>query len=214
MRRIGLRPQVPATGARKTQKCTKWLIEGAKGVWTPCFAPVQLSFAPVQEDFGALGPKDLLHPLLTTLGTFEVRAPVAGTRGRKNWGCSWSPTTPGPNTSAKASQYKWQPYRNANCCGVCTAFTQEEGILLQQEHRDRNGRFMGNHYPSPNVKNPWDSNRKFAKSACFKGYRSRMSCDMMLLAVLVGFWPKKIASRDGCSKLSKWTRRVWVANCC
>ena len=38
----------------------------------PCFAPVQLSFAPVREDFAALGPKDLLHPLLTTLGTFEV----------------------------------------------------------------------------------------------------------------------------------------------
>ena len=38
----------------------------------PCFATVQLSFAPVQADFGALGPKDLLHPLLATLGTFEV----------------------------------------------------------------------------------------------------------------------------------------------
>ena len=41
----------------------------------PCFAPVQLSFAPVQGDLGALGPKDLLHPLLTTWGTFEVSGP-------------------------------------------------------------------------------------------------------------------------------------------
>ena len=61
------------------QKCPKWLGEGAKGVLDPgrkglprVFCTVQLSFAPVQEDFCTLGPKDLLHPLLTTLGTFEV----------------------------------------------------------------------------------------------------------------------------------------------
>ena len=40
----------------------------------PCFAPVQLSFAPVQEVFNALGPKDLLHPLLTTFGNFHSQA--------------------------------------------------------------------------------------------------------------------------------------------
>ena len=28
----------------------------------------------MQEDFGALGPKDLLHPLLTTFGTFNFWA--------------------------------------------------------------------------------------------------------------------------------------------
>ena len=49
----------------------------------PYFAPVQLSFAPVQVAFGALGPKDLLHPLLTTrLGIFHFRAAVAGPLGR------------------------------------------------------------------------------------------------------------------------------------
>ena len=47
----------------------------------PCFAPVQLSFAPVQEDFGAFGSKDLLHPLLTTSGTFEVSGPCSRTFG-------------------------------------------------------------------------------------------------------------------------------------
>ena len=31
----------------------------------------------MQEDFAALGPKDLLHPLLTTLGTFEVSGPCS-----------------------------------------------------------------------------------------------------------------------------------------
>ena len=40
----------------------------------PCFAPVQLSFAPVQEALGALDPKDLLHPLLTTFENFLFQA--------------------------------------------------------------------------------------------------------------------------------------------
>ena len=47
----------------------------------PCFAPVRLSFAPMQEAFGTLGPRDLLHPLLTTLGTFEVSGPCSRTFG-------------------------------------------------------------------------------------------------------------------------------------
>ena len=43
------------------------------------------------------------------------------------------PTTPEPNTSAKASQYTWEPYRDTNWCGVeNTTFCQEEGILLQK----------------------------------------------------------------------------------
>ena len=37
-------------------------------------AVVQPYFASVQEPFGALGPKDLLHPLLTTLGDFPFWA--------------------------------------------------------------------------------------------------------------------------------------------
>ena len=35
----------------------------------PHFAPVQPHFAPVQPHFRSLGSKDLLHPLLTTLGS-------------------------------------------------------------------------------------------------------------------------------------------------
>ena len=36
---------------------------------------MQLCFAPVPEAFGALGPKDLLHPLLTTFGNFTIFGP-------------------------------------------------------------------------------------------------------------------------------------------
>ena len=64
----------------------KWLGEGEKKVfWThgakvcqgsltpseTFFAPVQLKFAPVKKVFRSLGPKDLLHPLLTTFGNFQ-----------------------------------------------------------------------------------------------------------------------------------------------
>ena len=51
----------------------------------PCFAPVQLSFAPVQEAFGTLAPKDLLHPLLTTFGNFEVSGRCSRTFGLQLW---------------------------------------------------------------------------------------------------------------------------------
>ena len=34
--------------------------------------PLQPSFAPEQQGFGPNTPKHLLHPLLTTLGNFEV----------------------------------------------------------------------------------------------------------------------------------------------
>ena len=58
----------------------------------PCFALAQLSFAPVQEGFGALGPKDLLHPLLTTLGTFEVSGPCSRHPGwQLHRDCLWPP---------------------------------------------------------------------------------------------------------------------------
>ena len=59
----------------------------------PWFSPVQLSSAPVQEDFGALGPKDLLHPLLISWGTFEVRAPVPEPLGRNPKNLKKSPTS-------------------------------------------------------------------------------------------------------------------------
>ena len=49
-------------------------------------------------------------------------------------------TTPDPNTSAKASRYKWEAYRDTNWwCILYTTFCQEEGIFLQK-FRDRNGR--------------------------------------------------------------------------
>ena len=66
----------------KRENPQKWSGEGAKGFWTqgakvtqesfappkPSFAPVRNEVAPVQEAFCLLGPKDLLHPLLTTFG--------------------------------------------------------------------------------------------------------------------------------------------------
>ena len=39
--------------------------------------------SPTIEDFGALGPKDLLHAFLTTLGTFEVSGPCSKHSGSK-----------------------------------------------------------------------------------------------------------------------------------
>ena len=45
---------------------------------------MQLSFAPVQEALGALDPKGLLHPLLTTLGTFEVSGACSRTFGSQS----------------------------------------------------------------------------------------------------------------------------------
>ena len=50
-----------------------------------------------------------------------------------------SQTTPDPNTSAKASRYKWEAHRDTNR-RCLTTFCQEEGILLQK-HCDRNGHY-------------------------------------------------------------------------
>ena len=38
----------------------------------PCFAPVQPSAVSVQQAFGPHAPTHLLHPVLATLGNFEV----------------------------------------------------------------------------------------------------------------------------------------------
>ena len=81
----------------------------------PCFAPVQLSFAPVQEAFRTLGPKDLLHPLLTTLGAFEVSGPCSRTfgsqlKGRElNTNTCFCPTFSGISKISKFSRIsrKW-----------------------------------------------------------------------------------------------------------
>ena len=69
--------------ARK-EKIPKVVRRGCKRFWTqgakvtqesfappkPSFAPVRNGVAPVQEAFHSPGPKDLLHPLLTTFGDF------------------------------------------------------------------------------------------------------------------------------------------------
>ena len=75
----------------------KWLGEGAKGVLDPgskglqrVFCTTQtlfctgatLFFAPVQEDFGTLGPKHLLHPLLAPFGKFPFSGPLPEPWGR------------------------------------------------------------------------------------------------------------------------------------
>ena len=84
----------------KPQKCPKWWGEGAKGLLGQGrqrpLALVQKRVAPVQNRvlvvqktlgrpllFGSKRTKHLLHPLLTTLGTFEVSGPCSRT-GHKN----------------------------------------------------------------------------------------------------------------------------------
>ena len=80
----------------KSGNSRKWLGEGAKGLfglfWAqgakvsqesfappkPSFAPVQPHFAPVQEASCSRGPKDLLHPLLTTFGNFHFSGTFPG----------------------------------------------------------------------------------------------------------------------------------------
>ena len=61
--------------------------------------------------------------------------------------CIWGvPMTPDPNTSAKASRYKWEAHHDTKwlciyvyICVYIYIYCQEEGILLQK-HRDKNGR--------------------------------------------------------------------------
>ena len=75
----------------KPQKCPKWLGEGAKGVSDPGSKGLPRVFCSTETLFctGATlfctsarglwrpGPEDLLHPLLTTLGTLEVLGPCS-----------------------------------------------------------------------------------------------------------------------------------------
>ena len=75
----------------KPRKCRKWLGEGPKGLSDPGSKGLPRVFCTTQTLFctGAtlfctsarglcsLGPKDLLHPLLTTFGTFEVSDPCS-----------------------------------------------------------------------------------------------------------------------------------------
>ena len=75
----------------KPQKCPKWLGEGAKGLLDPG-SKVRLHWCKrglhrcktgfgwckrLLGDLCSLGPKHLLHPLLTTLGTFGVSGPCS-----------------------------------------------------------------------------------------------------------------------------------------
>ena len=87
-------PKHPKKRTRSQQKkshCPKWLGEGAKCVltsWRDGLPRVFCTSAalsctpppPVQQPFGLHAPKHLLHPLLSTLGTFEVSNPCS---------CSW-----------------------------------------------------------------------------------------------------------------------------
>ena len=80
----------------KRESLQKWLGEVAKGLFDsfgtreqkvsqesfsppqPSFAPVQPHFAPVAEASCLRGPKDLLHPLLTTFGNFHFSGNFPG----------------------------------------------------------------------------------------------------------------------------------------
>ena len=71
-------------------KFPKWRVQ--KVLWTqgakvsekafappkPAFAPVQNGVAPVQEALCPLGPKDLLHPPLSTFGNFPLSVNFPG----------------------------------------------------------------------------------------------------------------------------------------
>ena len=82
---------VPCYRGPKPQKCPKWLGEGAKGLLDPG-SKVRLHWRKrglhrcktgfgwckrLLGDLCSLGPKHLLHPLLTTLGTFGVSGPCS-----------------------------------------------------------------------------------------------------------------------------------------
>ena len=81
-----LRPGLPATrvqileiaqsGSERVQKVFwppgEMVSRESLAPVQPFFAPVQPPPAPVQQAFGPHAPKHLLHPLLTTLCTFEV----------------------------------------------------------------------------------------------------------------------------------------------
>ena len=64
--------KIPTSGQGRVQKV--FWTQGAKVTQAsfappkPSFAPVRNGVAPVQEAFRSLGPKGLLHPLLTTFG--------------------------------------------------------------------------------------------------------------------------------------------------
>ena len=73
------RVEIPESGYERVQKV--FWTQGAKvsqeslAPSETCFAPVQPYFVPVQETFRSLGPKDLLHPLVTTFGKFLFSTP-------------------------------------------------------------------------------------------------------------------------------------------
>ena len=64
-------------------------------------------------------------------------------------------TTLDPNTSAKASRYKWEPYCDT-IGGVYTTFCQEEGMLLQKYY-EINGRCIAMGFNNIRVRGRFDS---------------------------------------------------------
>ena len=85
----------------ETSKLSKVVRRGARGVlpgWrkglprvsctsATCFAPMQPSFAAMQQAFGPHTPNHLLHPLLKTLGNFDVSSPCTRQSGSQVKSC-------------------------------------------------------------------------------------------------------------------------------
>ena len=76
--RIVKSPKVVGRGCKRSfgptaQRSPKSLLHHVQ----PCFAPVQPQVALVQEALRSLGPKDLLHPLITTFGDLPVVNPLS-----------------------------------------------------------------------------------------------------------------------------------------
>ena len=67
-------PKSSCTGAKESCTGAKQRFSGAKDSW---------------KNFCFLGPKRLLHPLLTTLGTFEVSGPCSRHSGSQCKRCLW-----------------------------------------------------------------------------------------------------------------------------
>ena len=110
------------------------------------------------------------------------------------------PTTPDPNTFAKVSQYKWEAYRDTNWWCIYY-FCQEGGILLQK-YRDRNGRCIAVLFKSIGVRGWFDSpdslwERQFATLYLFHAYTGGAGVSEACLRLPMGTRGVKASASNG-----------------
>ena len=91
------------------------------------------------------------------LGHLWIRQVLKGAGGGGNaWNIGGVPTTLDPNTSEKASRYKWEAYRDTHWWCLYYFLPRGGGILLQK-YRDRNGRCIAILFKSIGVRGWLDS---------------------------------------------------------